>query len=230
MRRRHNLFARLERLIRRNLAVWLSDDFDETLEDIDQLIREAAGELERARDAVATALVQEKGVEREMLAAVALANEWETRAERALIGEQDTEARFAVERKLIYAQAVEGLRAELAKQGETVAHLRSRAYEFQVQIEAARRQREIVHARHERQETEEQIRRAFGRGGAIRDLRTVLEQVVAQSEERDAILEAARELEQGSIDARLQRARQELDVDAELEALRTRLEQDRGEK
>jgi phage shock protein A len=228
VKRRHNLFARLERLIRRNLAVWLSDDFDETIEEIDQLIWEATGELERARDAVAAALVQEKSVEREMLAAVALAEEWDTRAQRALVDGQDTEARFAVERKLAYAHTIENLRAELAKQSETIAHLRSRTYEFQVQIEAAQRQREIVHARHERQETEEQIRRAFGRSEAIRDLRSVLEQAVARSEERDAILEAARELERGSIDARLERAQRELDVDAELDALRARLGQGPG--
>ena len=107
-----------------------------------------------------------KPISPEMLAAVALAREWETRAERALLEGQDMEARFAVERKLIYAQAVEALRDELAKQSETIAHLRSHAYELQVQIEAAQRQREIVHARHERQETEEQIRRAFGRRGS----------------------------------------------------------------
>ena len=46
MKRKHNLFTRLERLIRRNLAVWLSDDFDETLEEIDQLIREAERDVE----------------------------------------------------------------------------------------------------------------------------------------------------------------------------------------
>ena len=86
--------------------------------------------------------------------------------------------------------------------------------------------------RRQRQHAEEQIRAHLrtqmrgvsGRDDLIRDLDTAVGQAISRSEERDAILEAARELEASSLDARLLRAQNEAEVDAELEALRAQLE------
>ena len=102
-------------------------------------------------------------------------------------------------------------------------HLIGRAHELRIRLDAARRWRDIIETRQQRQDTEEQIRRAFRREGVIRDLDQALEQAVSRSEEREAILEAARELEASSLDARLDRAQTEAQVENELQVLRARL-------
>jgi phage shock protein A len=140
-----------------------------------------------------------------------------------LLAGQQAQARHAVERKLVYGRTVDQLKAELLKQNEAIAYLRSRAHELQIRLDAARRWRDIIETRQQRQDTEKQIRRAFRREGVIRDLDQVLEQAISRSDEREAILEAARELEASSLAARLDRAQIEAEVEDELQALRARL-------
>lgn len=221
----NKLFRKIRRLIRRNLALLLAQDYDADLDEIAHLIRQAEAKLETARADIASALVREKEIEREMMAATALVHDWESRAKAALRAGQEAEARHAVERKLAYGHTVDQLNAELARQNEAIAYLRSRAHELRIRLDAARRWREIIETRQQRQDTEEQIRRAFRREGVIRDLDQVLEQAISRSEEREAILEAARELEASSLAARLDRARTEAEVEDELQALRARLQE-----
>ena len=222
----HNkLFRKIRRLIRRNLALLLAQDYDAGLDEIERLIRKAEVKFEQARAAIASALVHEKDLEREMLAAVALVHDWDTRARNALRAGQDAQARYAIERKLVYDRTVSELKLELDKQNEAIAYLRSRVHELRIRLDAARRWRDIIEMRRQRQDTEEQIRRAFGRDSLVRDLDQVLEQAITHSEERDAILEAARELESSSLQASLDRARIEAEVEDELQALRVRLEE-----
>jgi phage shock protein A len=219
------VFQKIRRLIRRNLALLLAQDYDADLDEIEGLICKAEVKLEQARAAVASALVDEKDLEREMLAAVALVHEWDARAGNALRAGQEAQARHAVERKVVYERTVSELKAELDRQNEAIAYLRSRAHELRIRLDAARRWRDIIETRRQRQDTEEQIRRAFGRDSVVRDLDQALEQAITHSEQRDAILEAARELESSSLQASLDRARLETEVEAELSALRARLEE-----
>jgi phage shock protein A len=217
------LFRKIRRLIRRNLALLLAQNYDADLDEVERLIRKADAKLEAARADIASALVHEKEIEREMLAATALIHDWESRARAALRAGQETEARHAVERKLVHGRTVDQLKVELATQNEAIAYLRSRAHELHIRLDAARRWRDIIETRQQRQDTEEQIRRAFGREGVIRDLDEALEQAITRSEEREAILEAARELEVSSLEASLDRARTEAEVEDELQSLRARL-------
>ena len=219
------VFQKIWRLIRRNLALLLAQDYDADLDEIERLICKAEVKLEQARAAIASALVDEKDLEREMLAAVALVHDWDARAGNALRAGQEAQARHAVERKVVYDRTVSELKAELDRQNEAIAYLRSRAHELRIRLDAARRWRDIIETRRQRQDTEEQIRRAFGRDSVVRDLDQALEQAITHSEERDAILEAARELESSSLQASLDRARLETEVEAELSALRARLEE-----
>jgi len=222
----NKLLAKLRRLFRRILAFLLAREDDEPFAEIDRLIREAETELERARDAVAKALVYEKDLEREMLAAVALVQEWDRRAEQALRDDRADDARHAVERKLAYEQAASGLKSELQKQSDAVAYMRSRVQALQTRVESAAHQRSILRARHQRHETEAQIRRIVSRDGAIRDLGAAVDRAGSHSLEREAVIEAARELEQSSLETQLARVQSEADVEAELVAIRARLAQD----
>ncbi len=197
-----------------------NSEYDADLDEIERLIDRAEGSLGEVRQAAAAALVQEKALEREVLAAVALVQEWEGRAEGALREGREDEARRAIERKLAYARALKEIRAELARQNQAIAGLRSRAHELTIRLDAARRQRDLIQTRHQRQETEVQIRQAFRRDSVIRNLDQTLGAAVEQGEARDAILETARELEASSLEGQLAQAQ----VDAELEALRARLD------
>lgn len=57
---------------------------DADLDEIGQLIRQAEGKLGEVREAAASALAQEKALQRETLAALVLAQDWDGRAENAL--------------------------------------------------------------------------------------------------------------------------------------------------
>lgn len=219
MKNHHTWLNQISRLIRRNIALLLSEDYDADLDEIEQLIRQAEDKLSQVREAAASALVQEKTLQRETLAALALSHEWEGRAEGALLEGREDEARRAIERKLAYARAVEEIKAELDRQSQAIARLRGRAHELVIRLDAARRQHDLILARRQRQEAEAGIRRAPRRDDVIRNLDTMLAQAIEQGEERDAILETARELEASSLEGQLAQAQ----IDAELEALRARL-------
>ena len=215
------LLRKIRRLVRRGIALLLAQDYDADRDEIEWLLREAEEKLGQAREAVAAALVQEKGLEREVAAALALAQDWRARAAMALGAGREDEARHAIERQLAAERASEQLKAELGRQSQAVACLRSFAHELQIQLDAVRRQREIIQARQQRQDAEAEIRRASRRDGAIRDLNRALARAVEQSQARDAVLEAARELDASAIEAQLTQAQ----VEAELAALHARLDE-----
>ena len=60
----------------------------------------------------------------------------------------------------------------------------------------------------------------------IRDLDEALAQAIAHSDERQAILDAARELEASSLETSLDRVQTEIEIEDELQSLRARLAED----
>lgn len=225
MKRSSDMLFKLQSLVRRLLASWLNEDDTEPPHQIDRLINKAQAELARVRDDMAAVIVQEQNLSREYRAAAALTQSWDHQAEIALRAGNEAQARQALAQKISYIGEMRRLETELAQQRQAVVSLSEQIGEIRQHIEAARRQRELLDIRQQRIETDRHTRQVRRRGGTLDHLDAALKQAGEWSAAHQDALQVAHELEQHTLEAQLSRLRRETDLDAELNALRARLEE-----
>ena len=91
---------------------------------LDQFFLEMQGSVREVKQAVATAIVGVKKLEREISASSEKATQWETRTMLALEKDNEELARKALEQKHIYLEKERSCRVELEKQKQTVVELK----------------------------------------------------------------------------------------------------------
>ena len=157
-------FARLWDLIRGNANAALSraEDPEKVL---DIIIKDASSEVEKFRNQVSRALVDQKRLQAELQTAVTSVNEWSQRAEAAVSAGDDNLAREALVRRAQEEQ-VGRLKFDAARQhGDTVAQLKDALRAMTAKLEDAKRRRTLLVARSRNAQAQKKLAGALGGAG-----------------------------------------------------------------
>jgi phage shock protein A len=102
---------------------------------LDQFLMEMRESIQEVREAVTTAVVGVKKLEREISDSAVKAAQWEERATLALQKENEELARKALEKKQIYAERERNCKQELEKQKQTVEELKASLSDLEAKLD-----------------------------------------------------------------------------------------------
>jgi len=217
-----SIIDRISTILKANINDML-DKAEDPEKMVYQLIRDMESEYERAKTQVAESMAHEKKIEREYLAADTLANEWEAKATTALRAGKEDLAREALARKLAYEKTAASLKEELEKQTQAVTELKQQLHALAAKIEDAKHQKDVILARQKRIQAEQQIRATASTLSYSDTAFAAFERMKGRVEDQEAILEAARELEQQSVASKFADMDKDTEVDVALAELKARL-------
>jgi len=186
------IFDRFRRLISSNLNDMISKSEDPE-KMLNQLIQEMNQQLIDSKKSVASAIADEKKLERQINEVRAQSADWERRAMSALRNNEEDLARQALERK----QRLDGVAAELQEQWQAqhdaVEKLKEALRSLQTKIDEAQRKKNLLIARSKRAEAQRRMQKTIG-GMKDTSAFEVFEKMTKQMEQLEAENEAVEEL------------------------------------
>ncbi len=186
------IFARLARLIKANLNALISGAEDPE-KILTQLLEEMAKQLAEARQQVAVAIAEEKGLAKRLQAEKDVAAEWERRAMLAVRANNDTLAKEALARKQEHAALVEQYQTQWQKQKAAVDQLKLALRALNNKIEEAKRKKSLLVARQKRAEAQSKIQETLS-GLKNASAFEAFEQMAQKVDQMEARAEASTEL------------------------------------
>ena len=181
---------------------------------LNQLILDMNRQLLEVKKSVATAIADEKRLERQLNSYIEQANQWEQKAILAVRQQRDDLAKEALLRK----QEIEGLVLQqknlLVSQHEAVENLKLSLRELQKKVEEAQRRKNILIARAKRAETAKRMQETMG---AISDTSAfeAFERMAAKVDQIEAEVEALSEIETGFSDSKLENQFKQLELSSQ---------------
>lgn len=217
------IFDRIATILKANIHDLL-DKAEDPEKMIYQLLREMEEEHDKAKEQVAEAIAQEKKMERDLLAARALVEQWHVKAATALRAGDEALAREALARKLAHQKRADALQKALEEQTEAVTRLKEQLHALQAKIEDAKRQKDVLLARQKRVEAEQQIRQTMSTLAYAEDAFRAFDRIKDKIEDQELVLEALREMEaEVSTQARFAELEADQELEQELAALKAEL-------
>ncbi len=222
-----NLFKRINDVITANISD-LIDRVEDPEKMIKQIIREMEENISRAKEGVVDAIASEKTLRQDVEKHRNGSAQWQQKARAALKGGNEELARTALVRKNEHDGILESLEPALNSAVNTSASLKSQLKALEAKLDEAKRKRSSLVARQRAAESRQnmtQIGATFKEGVAAQADFTRMEDRVAEIEARSqAISEVYDEdtLEQEFLDLEAQ-----AEVDAELEALKRELDDEK---
>lgn len=218
------LFDRLRRLIRASVndTIRRHEDPEKVLNEI---LLDMNKQLVEAKRNVATAIAEEKRLERQVVAQEEKAQEWERRAVVALKAGKEDLAREALIRKKREDDYARQFRAQYDKQHEAVEGLKVALRGLQDKMEDAQRQKNLLVARAKRAEAQKRIQEVIT-GLDDTSAFQAFDDMAARVEQLEAESEAIGELDVVSTDKSLEEeiaALEEDSTDAMLDDLRRKV-------
>ena len=154
-------FDRLSRLIRANANAAVS-----SLEDpgkiLDQSVADMQADLVNLRKAVANAIASQKRLQSEAQQAEAQAGTWYKKAELALKEGEEELARAALSRRKTYQDTATALNTQLQGQAGQVEALKKSLMQLEAKIAEAKTKKEMLKARAQAAQAQEQLQSAVG--------------------------------------------------------------------
>jgi len=188
------IFDRFRRLISSNLNDMISKSEDPE-KMLNQLIQEMNQQLIDSKKSVASAIADEKKLERQINETRTQSGDWERRAMNAVRNDEEDLARQALERK----QRLDGAAAELQEQWQAqhdaVEKLKEALRSLQTKIDEAQRKKNLLIARAKRAEAQRRMQKSIG-GMKDTSAFEVFEKMTKQMEQLEAENEAVEELSQ----------------------------------
>jgi phage shock protein A len=204
------VFSRLKTLISSNINHMISKAEDPE-KMLNQLLIDMNEQLIESKRAVALAIADEKKLERETLNQESQAQEWERRAMTAVRAGKDDLAKEALLRK----QEHEGQHAEYKKQWEAqktaTGQLKESLRELQSRIEEASRKKNLLIARAKRAEAQQKIQDTISNVSGSRSAFDAFDRMASKVDQLEAQADAAKELEEFSSGASLEKRFAELE-------------------
>jgi phage shock protein A len=189
-------FERLKRVLRSNLndMIHKAEDPEKML---GQLITDMNHQLVENKKNVATAIADEKKLERQMNNAYAQAKEWEEKAKTAVKAGKDDLAKEALTRKKEHENTAEQYREQWQAQHESVEKLKQSLRQLQQKMEEAQRKKNLLLARSKRADAQRKIQQTIG---SLEDNSAfaAFDRLSQEIEEKEARNEAYEELESSS--------------------------------
>ena len=204
------IFSRLKTLISSNVNDMISKA-EKPEKMLNQLIVDMQEQLLESKKAVALAIADEKKLEREVLNQEGQAQEWEKKAMLAVRAGKDDLAREALLRKQEYDNASAEYRKQWELQKISVEKLKESLRELQNKIEEAQRKKNLLIARAKRAEAQQKIQNTISSVSGNRSAFDAFDRMAQKVDQMEAQADAARELEDFTANASLDRRFAELE-------------------
>jgi len=150
------IFDRMSTILRANINSML-DKAENPEVVIDQIIRDMASAIAEARGQVADMIAQEKILQANVQRDRDLATQWQSKASLAVQNGRDDLAREALRRKNDYDENARVYDSQLQAQSQMVDKLKSELSQLESKYQDAKRNRDILIARHRRAETQQKV-------------------------------------------------------------------------
>jgi phage shock protein A len=207
------IFARLRTLISSNIN-HLINKAEKPEKMLNQAILDMNTQLVDAKHSVATAIANEKKLERETQANKGKSAEWERKAILAVKAEQDELAKEALVRKAEYDRYSAEYEKQWLSQKESVEKLKDSLLELQRKIEEATRKRDLLVARAKNAEAQQKIQSTMSSISGNKTGFDTFERMAQKVDELEAEAGAAKELASLSVDQSLEKKFAELEKSA----------------
>lgn len=214
-------FDRLGRLVRANANAVLSRAED-PVKILDQSVADMQADLVKLRQAVANALASQKRIENQAEQAEGQAATWYERAELALKKGEEDLAREALARRKTCTDTATALRAQLESQAGQVDQLKKSLMQLESKIAEARTKKEMLKARAQAAQAQEQLQSAVGSLGTNSSM-AAFEQMEEKVQALEARSQAAAELAGADLESQFAALEGAPEVEDELAALKGRL-------
>jgi phage shock protein A len=205
-----SIFSRLKTLISSNVNDMISKA-EKPEKMLNQLLIEMNEQLIESKKAVALAIADEKKLEREKENQKTQAQEWERKAMLAVQAGKDDLAKEALLRKQEYDNAALEYQKQWESQKSSVDKLKESLRELQNKIEEAQRKKNLLIARAKRAEAQQKIQNTISSVSGNRTAFDTFDRMAAKVDQMEAQAEAARELEDLSEGASLEKKFRDLE-------------------
>lgn len=155
------IFERFRRLIKSNLNDMISKAEDPE-KMLNQMITDMNQQLIESKKSVASAIADEKKIERQMNQSSEQAQEWERKAMLALRAGKEDLAKEALARKREMEQYASEYETQLEQQHASVEKLKTALRGLQQKIEEAQRKKNLLVARSKRVEAQKRLQETLG--------------------------------------------------------------------
>ncbi len=220
-----SIFERIQRIAKANVN-WLLDRVEPPEQELESRIRELEQALREGRECAATYGATFRRMEREQEQLRLQQAQWQQRAQQAVAGGDDDTARRALGEKVRLGERVANLTPGIEQGRRTYDQLRDNLAKLQDQLRGAKLKLEELRSRRRTAEAQ----KAFGQhldgalgaadGAAFERLEDTVLQTEAEVEVADEIRGTA------LLDADLEQRSRDLQVDAELRALKAEFDGD----
>jgi phage shock protein A len=214
-------FDRLGRLVRANANAVLSRAED-PVKILDQSVADMQADLQNLRKAVANALASQKRIQNQADQAEGQAATWYERAELALKKGEEDLAREALARRKTCTDTATALRTQLQSQAGQVDQLKKSLMQLESKIAEARTKKEMLKARAQAAQAQEQLQSAVGSLGTNNSM-AAFEQMEEKVQALEARSQAAAELAGADLESQFAALEGAPEVEDELAALKGRL-------
>jgi phage shock protein A len=215
------LLDRIGRLMRANVNDMVSkaEDPEKILE---QAVLDMQEDLVQLRQAVASAIANQKRTEQQYNKAMADSNSWQSKAQLALQKGDENLAREALVRKKSYSETADSLKAQLDGQAGQIEGLKRSVIQLESKIAEAKTKKDMLKARSQAAKAQEQLQGAVGRIGNKSAMAAFerMEEKVLQAEARS---QAEAELAGSDLENKFAQLEAGNDVDDELEMMKRQL-------
>lgn len=213
------ILDRISRLVRANVND-LIDQAEDPEKMIDQIIRDMQSNITTARSQVASMIAQEKELEADLQESEGLVQEWSEKARRAVSAGRDDLAREALRRKHDASENVEIYREQHATQQHTVERLKQQLQLLESKYQSTLSQRDSLIARQRRAEATQKVADRVSSLSPL-DASSELDRMERRIRSNESRAEATVEMEDTSVDAQFRELDYDLDIENELEALKS---------
>ena len=214
-------FDRLSRLLRANLNDLVSKAEDPA-KILDQSVADMQADLIKLRQAVATAIASQKRIQNQAEQSEAQAATWYERAELALKKGEEDLAREALGRRKTCTDTATALRTQLQSQAGQVDQLKKSLMQLEGKIAEARTKKEMLKARAQAAQAQEQLQSAVGSLGTNSSM-AAFDQMEEKVQAMEARSQAAAELAGADLESQFAALEGAPEVEDELAALKGRL-------
>jgi len=187
------LFDRFKRVVKSNLNDMVSKA-ENPEKMLNQLIQDMNQQMIESKKSVASAIADEKKIERQVNEQRNQANEWEKKAMMALKAGKEDLAREALTRKQEHEQYADELHEQWEQQHQSVQKLKESLRGLQQKIEEAQRKKNLLIARSKRAEAQKKIQQTVS-GMSNTSAFEVFDRMSAKVDQIEAEAEAAGQVE-----------------------------------
>lgn len=187
------IFDRFKRVVKSNLNEMISKA-ENPEKMLNQLIIDMNEQLYESKKSVASAIADEKKLERQMLQQFEQGKEWENKARLALKAGKEDLAKEALVRKQEMENIGSQYRTQWEAQHESVEKLKNALRQLQQKIEEAQRKKNLLIARAKRAEAQKRIQQTIG-GMTDTSAFDAFDRMAAKVERVEAEADALQEIE-----------------------------------